>query len=121
MSLLADVQAASIKWEHKLNHADQGEPMQVVFMQRGAANALVDGKTVEAFGYSERTIEDGFLPQSVQYELRISEGLLTEADLKRNVGLRHGVRLFRVLQPSPFPPSGQFRFWRFWIAGVEKL
>jgi hypothetical protein len=121
MSLLADVQAASLKWEHKLNHVDQGEAITIVFMQRGAANALVDGKQVEASPYSDRQIDGGFLPADVQYELRIAEGLLTDTDLKRNVGLRHGDRLFRVIQPSPFPPTGSSRYWRFWIAGVEKL
>jgi hypothetical protein len=121
MSLLGDIQAANIGWAHRLNHTDQDETSQMFLMKRGAANELVEGKQIESFEYCDRTIEGQYLPEGVGYELRIAEEVLSDSDLKRNMGLKHGDRFFRVLQPSPFPPSGAYRFWRFWIAGVEKL
>jgi hypothetical protein len=121
MSLLSNVQASSLDWENRLNHAGQGEPMTIVLRMRGAGNALIDGKEIEAFGYRNETYRGRFLPENIEYELRVSEQLLTAEDLKGVIAIRHGSKQFYVIKPSPYPPASDLRFWRFWISTAEDL
>lgn len=121
MSLLSRIQAAGVKWEYKLFHIGQDEPSTMVLVKRGSLNALVDGPVLTSFGYTEEDVDGGALPDGVNYELRVDEELLTEDDLKGITGIRHGSKLFRVVQPSPFYPSNKSRIYRFWLAAVEKL
>jgi|SRR5882672_719294 len=127
MSLLAKVQAANIEWDHRLNHAGQGETTQIVLMQRHATtNALIDFLPIASWKYRDRGFNNENLPSQVLFELQIAEALITKAQANKTAAIKHGQQIFQIVQiaqgePGIFQPNGAQRFWRFWLAPLEEL
>jgi hypothetical protein len=127
MSLLADVQRASLDWENRLNHFGQGEPRQIVLQRRDpATKAYADFLQVEAFGYRDRDAAGDRLPPGVLFELRVAEALLTDEQVREVIAVRHGNQVYEMVRGDQgesgiLPPAGDRRFWRIWIRPQEPL
>lgn len=127
MSLLADVQRASLDWENRLNHGGQGEALEVVLQQRDQlTKAYVDFLPVEAFGYRDKDAAGDRLPAGVAFELNVPEAVLSVEDAKKVGAIRHGQQRYQIVrgdqgESGMFPPAGHRRFWRFWIVPMEEL
>jgi len=121
MGLFTDIDAEIIDVLHDLQHVEQGESAEIVFEKLSATNAPVDLVSVSSFEYDERSADNRQLPPDVLYELRIPESLLSADSFRGFSSIRHGTRRFRVVTPSPFPPSGMNRFWRFWLITQEMV
>jgi len=84
------------------------------------ANALTDYLTIDrAWDYGERDSDGRLLPPEVQYEARIAESLLSVSAAAQIAALQHDGVIYQIHRPSPFPPQGLRRFWRFWISPQE--
>jgi len=127
MSLLADVQAAQIEWENKLDIAGQGEVKKVALMQRQDGTGLfIPLLEVEDFGRRENDPAGRSLPPHVSFELTIKEGLITKEHADKTIAIDHGKQRYGILRGSGaeagvWPPIGSNRFWRFWVAPLEEL
>ena len=118
---LAQIQSDALELIRQALHADNGEPGDIVLLERvQATGELVEGKRVSsAWCYSEQEYLTGLrLPPGVDYELRVSELRLTEADLIRGAAWKHGLRILKI-NGRPFAPSGGNRFWRFFLTVGE--
>lgn len=83
-------------------------------------NALATYLTVaNAWHYAERDYEGNQLQSDALYELQIHESLLTASQVLAVVGIRHSGIIYKIERPSPLPPTGLNRFWRFWITPQE--
>jgi len=83
--------------------------------------ALTSGKVISAaWSYSDRDGSNNRLPPDVLYELQIHESLLdATADVPSVVAVQHSGVIYQIIRPSPFPPTGMLRFWRFWLSPQE--
>jgi hypothetical protein len=127
MSLLANVQLASLDWENRLNHGGQGEAWEIVLEQRDPVTKTYTGfLTVQAFGYRDKDAAGDRLPAGVAFELNVAEALLSYEDAKRAGAILHGQQRYQIVRGDQgesgiFPPTGHRRFWRFWIVPMEEL
>jgi hypothetical protein len=54
------------------------------------------------------------------YELQIHESMLdATTDVPNVVAVQHSGVIYQIIRPSPFPPTGMLRFWRFWLSPQE--
>jgi hypothetical protein len=127
MSLLANVQAANFDWQRRLNHEGQGEPGQIVFLQRDPATKdLIALLSVESWGYGDLDAAGVRVPPQVLYELQVPESFLTDDQVKKIAAIQHGQQRYGLVildvgERGIFPPAGPRRFWRFWLAPLEEL
>jgi hypothetical protein len=122
--LFTDVDAIVIDVLHDLQHVQQGECGLLIFEKLNpATNAPEEDFTIDSFEYDDRSANDRALPPDVQFEVRISEGVLRPDELDGVVSIQHetpqGTIRFAIVKPSPFWPSGLDRFWRIWLAVAE--
>jgi len=118
---LAQAQAYALEMARIELHVNAGESGVIWLMRQIAATGgFAPLLPVEAeWCYSERDFEGARLPDGVQYELRVAEGRLSDAQTRLGVAWKHGARQFQVLRPSPLPPAGDVRFWRFYLSLAE--
>jgi hypothetical protein len=107
---------------HRVRHILQGEDPSIVFLQRTpGTNALSQSLTIsQNWTYTDRDASGDKLPPEVRFELQVAEPLFTKANLQQTVAVQHGQKIFRIVRPSPFEPTGFQRFWRFWLAPAEE-
>lgn len=128
MSLLGDVQAANLEWSRKIYHVDQGEEGEIWLLKRDVStNQLTQFKRVKcSWSPADRQPNGDRLPMQVQFELRIAEELIEQADVNQAAGIQHGSQIYQIVtvgqsEPGIFKPFGADRFWRFWIASLEEI
>lgn len=82
---------------------------------------LTPGKVLSAaWSYSDRDANNIRLPLDVLYELHIHESLLdATADVPSIVAVQHSGVIYQIIRPTPLPPTGMLRFWRFWLSPQE--
>jgi hypothetical protein len=110
---------------HRVRHVLQGENPSIEFLRRDpgtpSTNALSLLLSVnQGWTYADRDASGEKLPEGVLFELQVAELLFTEANLQQTAAVRHGQKIFRIVRPSPFEPTGFRRFWRFWLAPAEE-
>jgi hypothetical protein len=83
--------------------------------------ALTEGKVISAaWSYSDRDASNNRLPPDVLYELQIHESLLDAVvDVPGITAVRHSGVIYQIIRPTPLPPTGLLRFWRFWLSPQE--
>lgn len=121
MSLIGELQAYNLAFQHETETVLQDESETLIFERLNASTGLSEELVEIAASPICRTDPDGHaLPPDVMAELRIAEELLAEADIAGYSAIKHGSRRYRVISPSPFSPQGNHRFWRFWITEAEQ-
>lgn len=96
-----------------------GQPGDLLLL-RYSGNALASYLTLSnAWDYGDRMCNGTQLPPDVLYELRFHESLLSASDAKYIAAVQHNGIIYQIIRPSPIPPTGINRFWRFWITPQE--
>jgi len=118
MSVIGGLQAAQMEFSRQTKFAEhqQGE----IVMMAYSGGALADSLTItQSWTRSDRTHEGDRLPPEVLYELRIAEDQLTAAQGLSVTAVRHSSVIYQIIRPTPLPPTGLLRFWRFWLSPQE--
>lgn len=111
----------------KVRHVLQGEEGTIVLLKRDVTNALVELLSIDsAWSYGDKDVDGRTLHPAVMFELQIAEEMITIDNVKHTTAVQHGTQRFQIVQVSPgepgiFPPSGLYRFWRFWLAPLEEV
>lgn len=127
MSLLGNVQAAQIEWANRLDIAGQGEAKKITLMQRQDGTKLfIPLLEVAQFDRRETDPAGRSLPPVVSFELIVKEELITRAHIDRLGAIDHGNQRYRIVrdfpdEPGIWEPTGDRRYWRFWVAPLERL
>lgn len=116
---IADIQYDALELARQEKFVANGQSGELMLLKmtsgKYANHRLID----KAWDYGERDSDGRLLPPDVQYELRIAESLLTDADLKIITGIEIDGVIYQVERPSPFPPQSLRRFYRFWLSPQE--
>ncbi len=116
---IAQIQSAALELARREKLTNNGHSGDVTLLKM-VNGALATHKLIsQSWDYGERDSNGRFLPDGVQYELRIAESLLVDADLKIVTGAKIDGVIYQIILPSPFPPQSMRRFWRFWLSPQE--
>ena len=123
MGLFTKPSAKMIQVLAKVFQTKQGDSATVVFENLNNVNLPSNLKTVAPAYFSDRTPDDGALPQGVDFEIWISESLLDASEFAGFSSIRQeaasGTRRWGVAAGYPLPPLGANRFWRFGVSPKE--
>lgn len=120
---ISEAQAEALETARVERHIANGDSGELKLLKR---NALTGGleqydKIERAWEYSDRVYNGAPLPPGVFFELRVSERVLTAERLLGHAAFQHGSSVLQVVQPTPIAPSGDVRFWRFWLTPSETI
>lgn len=121
--ILTQPHAQRLEALRQVRHVLQGEEPSILFLKREpGTNALSELLSVDkSWTYDGADAIGNKLPPDVLFELQVAETLISPDDLKQAAAVQHGSKIFQILRPSPFAPTGFARFWRFWLAPAEEL
>jgi hypothetical protein len=111
----------------RVRHVLQGEQPSITLLKRDGTNQLVPLLSIgSGWAYTDTDVNGSRLPPQVMHELQVAEELLTMEYVKQGAGWQHGLQRFHIVQisegePGIFPPTGFYRFWRFWLAPLEVM
>lgn len=123
MSLVSELQAFNIDFQHQATHEGQSEGSTLTFEKLDTDGSTIDLFSVTSFEYSDRDFEGRKLPEGTDYELRISEDEITDTDFIAASSIRHtrpqGTLRYSIIREGMKWPTGLVRFYRFWMTAAE--
>jgi hypothetical protein len=105
----------------------QGEPGSISLLKRDLTGELVEFLSIDqGVAPFEEDADGRALPPQVLREIQVSELMIGDEDVMQTAGIQHGQNRYSIVAISPnepgiFEPAGLRRFYRFWIAPLEKV
>lgn len=120
MSVVSGIQSANLEFVRQTQFATHSEG-EIVFLARGSEQYTLENTSgiSTSWAISEYDIAGRRLPPDVLYELQIAESALTAERYAAIIAVKHQSVIYQIVRPSPFPPIGETRIYRFWISPQE--
>lgn len=117
---MSGIQSANLEFVRQTQFVTHSEG-EIVFLARGSEQYTLENTAgiSASWAISSLDIEGKRLPPDVLYELQIAEASLTSERYVAIVAVKHRSVIYQIIRPSPFPPIGQARVYRFWISPQE--
>jgi hypothetical protein len=118
--LLTNAHFQRLEALRRVRHVLQGEAGLISFLRRDATNKLVEMFSVDqGWVFLDRDKDGDRLPSGVRFELQVAEMSIGLDTAEQARAIQHGSQRFKIV--DRFEPENLARFWRFWVADLEKV